>query len=72
MQQSDGSESFLFHMTSDGGLVVTSYLDYELERRHQLTLTVSDDGSPPLTGTAQLTVNGERCGEAALGQRAGG
>ena len=60
VQQRDGSESFLFHMTADGGLVVTSYLDYEQEREHRLVLTVSDDGSPPLTGTAQLTVNGRR------------
>ncbi|XP_043247503.1 fat-like cadherin-related tumor suppressor homolog, partial [Amphibalanus amphitrite] len=59
VQKADGSESFLFHMSADGGLMVRSYLDYELERSHRLVLTVSDDGSPPLTGTAQLTVNVE-------------
>ncbi|XP_037068717.1 protocadherin Fat 2-like [Pollicipes pollicipes] len=29
VQEADGSESFLFHMTSDGSLAVTSYLDFE-------------------------------------------
>ncbi|XP_037068712.1 protocadherin Fat 1-like [Pollicipes pollicipes] len=59
VQEADGSESFLFHMTSDGSLAVTSYLDFEQRPLHQLVMTVSDDGSPPLTGTALLTVNVE-------------
>ncbi|XP_019645840.1 PREDICTED: protocadherin Fat 4-like [Branchiostoma belcheri] len=50
-----------FHVGSTGQLTVSTGLDYENTTEYQLTITVSDDGSPSLS--AEVTVSMEITGE---------
>ncbi|KAI8511673.1 hypothetical protein Bbelb_107730 [Branchiostoma belcheri] len=50
-----------FHVSNTGQLTVSTGLDYENTTEYQLTITVSDDGSPSLS--AEVTVSMEITGE---------
>ncbi|KAG8275345.1 beta-catenin binding [Homalodisca vitripennis] len=46
-----------FHVSEDGRITVQRPLDRERSAIHKILLTASDDGDPPRTTTATLTVN---------------
>ncbi|MEP4079512.1 cadherin domain-containing protein [Haloferula sp.] len=51
-----GNTGGAFAINSTGDITVASGLDYETTSAYSLTVTVSDDGTPILTDTAQVTV----------------
>jgi hypothetical protein len=54
----EGNDDFLWQLTEDGKLRVSSQLDFETQQRFQLAIVVSDTGTPALTtnGTVYITV----------------
>lgn len=52
-----GNDTGLFTVDANGQISTTGGLDYEALNQHILTVAILDDGAPPLSDTATVTVN---------------
>ena len=52
-----GNTGGVFTMRSDGGLRVSSPLDYESVTRYELVIEAHDRGTPPMIGSITVVIN---------------
>ena len=49
--------SSVFHLAENGGLLLTSRLDYETKKEYYVNISVSDLGNPSLSSVSQVTLS---------------